>query len=291
MTVKIDGREIPQEAIDHEFNRLVRFYSEHMSPGQRREQEDILRRKAVEQAIGARCLLTEAHRLDIRPKPEDIEAKLQATINDVGGREKFDEILAKQNLTEDALCSIIAQGCKVDALVEKITSGLSDPTEEEMKQHFDEHRAEYKQPERVQAMHILVKAEPDDKEAREEARNKISAIKKRIRHKDDFAREAEEHSDCPSGQRNGGSLGWFCRGMMIPEFDKAVFSMKTGDIAIVETSFGLHLVLKTAEEKESPGSFEESRENILSLLRHVKRGEVISAYVNDLRNKSVIEES
>lgn len=291
MTVKVDGREIPQEAIDHEFNRLVRFYSEHMSARQIRDQEGILRKKAVDQAIGARFLLTEACRLDIRPRPEDVEAKLQATANDAGGKKAFEKILKKQNLNEDTLRSIIAQGCKVDMLIEKITSGLPEPTEDEMRRHFEEHRDEYARPARVHALHILVKADACDEKARKTARTKIENIRKRIRSEADFSREAKEHSDCPSGRKTGGSLGWFCRGMMIPEFDKAVFAMKTGDLAVLETSLGLHLVLKKAEETESPGSYEDARGSILDLLRHAKRGEVISAYVNDLRSRSVVEES
>ena len=89
---------------------------------------------------------------------------------------------------------------------------------------------------------ILVKVEDnstsDEKSA---AFEKILAIKERIAAGGNFAEEAEKNSDCPSG-REGGSLGWFGPGMMVPEFDKVAFEMKKGEVSgVVTTQFGYHI--------------------------------------------------
>lgn len=71
-------------------------------------------------------------------------------------------------------------------------------------------------------------------------------IKKQIEAGDDFAYMAQQHSSCPSGT-NGGELGTFGPGMMVPEFDKVVFSAPVGVVqGPVKTQFGYHLVEVTS---------------------------------------------
>ena len=85
--------------------------------------------------------------------------------------------------------------------------------------------------EQVHASHILVKKEEEAKE-----------IVVRIEAGEDFAAIARQCSLCPSGQ-NGGDLGWFGRGRMVPEFEKACFSAENGGIAgPVRTQFGWHII-------------------------------------------------
>jgi peptidyl-prolyl cis-trans isomerase C len=85
---------------------------------------------------------------------------------------------------------------------------------------------------KVSAAHILVETEKKAKELRE-----------RINGGESFADLAKKYSSCPSG-KNGGDLGWFGRGQMVPEFEKAAFSGKAGDVTgPIRTSFGWHLIL------------------------------------------------
>ncbi|MZG30171.1 MAG: peptidylprolyl isomerase [Nitrospinae bacterium] len=81
------------------------------------------------------------------------------------------------------------------------------------------------------ARHILVKS----KEACED-------LKKKIEGGADFGDMAKEHSECPSG-RDGGNLGSFGPGQMVPEFDTVVFNEEVGAVhGPVQTSFGYHLI-------------------------------------------------
>ncbi len=81
------------------------------------------------------------------------------------------------------------------------------------------------------ARHILVKS----KEACED-------LKKQIEGGADFGDLAKEHSECPSG-KEGGSLGSFGPGQMVPEFDTVVFNDEVGAVhGPVQTSFGYHLI-------------------------------------------------
>ncbi|SDL69326.1 peptidyl-prolyl cis-trans isomerase C [Franzmannia pantelleriensis] len=81
------------------------------------------------------------------------------------------------------------------------------------------------------ARHILVDTE-----------EKCLALKQEIEDGKDFAEVAKAHSSCPSG-RQGGDLGRFGPGQMVPEFDKVVFSAELNQVqGPVKTQFGYHLL-------------------------------------------------
>lgn len=284
--ITINGETLPQEAIDFEYRRLQQYYVNHMSPEQLKANEDKMRKQAVEQAVGAKLLLNEASRLDIQVPTELIDRKLQPIIEQSGGPEVFAQRLQENGITEQQLRDNIAEGCKVDLLIERVCEGLSDPTEEDMQTFFDNNKEHYMQPERVAASHILIRPTSEGDEDRVVAESRIEGIAQDIRDGKDFGELAAQHSECPSGKQNGGSLGWFSRGMMVPEFEEAAFNMAVGEISdIIETQFGFHIIMKTAEDEGGQAGFEEARDKIRDLMRHDRRGKCVAAYVADLKDK------
>ena len=101
----------------------------------------------------------------------------------------------------------------------------------------------------VRASHILLMYEgsmrSSNDRSKDDAMAQIEALAGELSGGADFAALAQEHSDCPSSAQ-GGDLGAFGRGMMVPEFEEAAFSMEVGDTsAVVETPFGYHLIHRT----------------------------------------------
>lgn len=288
--VKVNGQEIPEDAIQFELERLVRFYAEHGMPqDQVRAQLPAMMDKAIEQAIGSKLMLEEAARLDIPVSESDIDKQLEKIVQQVGGDENYRKALAQQKISEADFRAQLRSGVRVEKLVDQAVSGVSDPTEAEIEKHFEAHKDEYATGERVLAQHILITPDGDTQTSKDEARTKINQIRERIVGGASFDDEAAAHSMCPSGQK-GGSLGWFSRGMMVPEFDQAVFSMNVGDVSeIIETQFGYHIILKTDCEAAGEASFDDVREKVRDFLRHVRRGEAMSAYVEELKQKAQIE--
>jgi len=291
MVIRVNGEEIPESAILFEFNRLVKFYSEHMSAEQIKQQMDVLKQKARDQAIGAKLLMNEANRLDIKVPTDEVEERVAKMVENAGSPEAFDKILASQNLTMDVVRDSIEKGRRVDQLVTKITADVPDPTEAEIRAHFEAHAKEYTKPARVQARHILIKPHAATTEDKQTAQARLLEIRRKIDEGTDFGEMAAAHSDCPSGSKAGGSLGWFSRGMMVPELDKAVFAMEVGELSdVIETSLGYHLVSKTAEQEGGTATLDEVRGKVRDFLRHARRGEAISAYVAELKEKAAIKE-
>jgi len=292
MTIKINGEQIPDEAVQYEFDRLVKFYSEYISADEIQKQMDTLRARAKEQAIGAKLLINEAARLDVKVPSDDIDNRLETMIKNAGGKERFEQLLRQRGITEDTVRRSIEQGRKVDLLVERIVQVVSEPTEQELVEHYKLHSNEYRKPERVQARHILIRFDPKQQSDKQTALSRISEIRQKIIDGADFADLAAAYSDCPSGKKSAGSLGWISRGMTVPEFDMAVFSMKVGELSeAIETPLGFHVINKTAHESSGESDFDDVREKIREFLRHSHRGEALTAYVNELKQKAVIEES
>ena len=91
---------------------------------------------------------------------------------------------------------------------------------------------------KVQAMHILV---PTEQEAIQ-IRNEIMQGQTQQEIFNNFMNAAKKYSKCPSGS-SGGILGWFGRGDMVPEFEKAAFELTPGEVSQpVKTAYGWHLI-------------------------------------------------
>jgi len=100
----------------------------------------------------------------------------------------------------------------------------------------------------------------------------------------DFAELAREHSTGPSGP-NGGDLGWFGQGAMVPEFDSAVQEMEIGEVrGLVQTQFGFHII-KLDDARDYVPSLEELRAEIEENLR----SSAIDARIGQLESDSDVE--
>lgn len=96
---------------------------------------------------------------------------------------------------------------------------------------------QYSMAAQVRASHILVKTEDE-----------ANRILKRISDGEDFTAVAKRFSSCPS-RKNGGDLGWFGRGMMATEFEKAAFAADAGNVVgPVKTQFGYHVIKVTGKK-------------------------------------------
>ncbi len=119
---------------------------------------------------------------------------------------------------------------------------------------YTENASRYNKAEEVKASHILITG--DDAKALE----KVKAIHAKVNAKN-FADTAKKETQDPTGKGNGGDLGWFSAGRMVPEFEKVAFSMKPGEISQpVKTQFGYHIIYvqdKKAAESRTLDSVKE----------------------------------
>ena len=128
--------------------------------------------------------------------------------------------------------------------------------------------------EQVHARHILISPTPAEPEApgspkpggeqmdAAKAKAKAEDVLKKVRAGGDFAALAKEFSADPGSKDKGGDLGWFGKGQMVPEFDKAAFALQPGQISdLVESQFGFHII-KVEEKRMGEKDRNQAREAI-----------------------------
>jgi peptidyl-prolyl cis-trans isomerase D len=143
-----------------------------------------------------------------------------------------------------------------------------EPTDEELRAQYESDKATYQQPEQRHARHILFRVTEEDTEGvRTEKKIKAEEVLALARQDKDFAGLAEKFSEGPTKEQ-GGDLGFFARGRMVPSFDESVFSMKTGEISeLVETPFGYHIIKLEEIRPATTRSFEQVKDNLAANIR------------------------
>ena len=146
-------------------------------------------------------------------------------------------------------------------------------TEEEVRAYYDAHKDDLQAEESVNASHILVDSE-------EKANSILADIRAG---KISFEDAARQYSTCPSGKQ-GGSLGDFARGQMVPEFDQAVFALQEGELTgPVKTQFGYHLIRMNKKNEATPISYADIREELYQQVMQEKQQEAYQKKINQLK--------
>ncbi|HVG36576.1 MAG TPA: peptidylprolyl isomerase, partial [Thermoplasmata archaeon] len=150
-------------------------------------------------------------------------------------------------------------------LVDKLKVRAKVPiSDAEIRAEYEAKKASFAVPEQVNASHILVSVDPKGgPEGDAKARAKAEALTARAKAGEDFAKLATENTDDPNGKENGGQLPPFGHGQMVPEFEKAAFDMKPGEIrGPVKTSYGYHVIKLTAKTAAGTRTLDEVRSKI-----------------------------
>lgn len=187
-------------------------------------------------------------------------------------------IEARANLyeTEPAFKAELArvrENLLISYATDKAVSGVS-VSDAEVEEYYNANKQRFMGEESVNASHILV----DSEEKANELLKKIKAGEI------SFEQAASENSSCPSGQ-NGGNLGNFGRGQMVPEFDVAVFAMQVGEIseAPVKTQFGYHLIKLNAKNEAEIIPLAEIAGEIKEAMLSEKRRAAYEKKINQLK--------
>lgn len=156
--------------------------------------------------------------------------------------------------------------------VNEITDALV--TDEAIQAAYDAQFSEFEGEDEYDASHILVASEDE-----------ANAIKAQLDGGADFAELAKEKSTGPSGP-NGGALGWFGKGMMVPEFEEAVIGLEKDQVSDpVQTQFGWHVIILNDKRKSQAPDLDSVRDELAQTVRQ----EVVQARIDELTQQGNIE--
>ncbi len=289
VAVTVNGIDITESQIEERIKPQLEKMSAQLPPSFVEQYKKQIRKQALEGMVVEQLL-------DGKIK----ESNIVVTEQDVTGH--LEKIAAQQNLSLDDIKALIeARGQSFDEVKQRIRKGMGyqkfmesqwagqiNVSEDDAKKYYSENTAQFETPEQVKASHILIQPNTSDpnidpNDAKAKAKVKAQQLLEQVKNGADFATLARENSNCPSAAK-GGDLGFFGKGQMVPDFEKAAFELKVGQVSdIVETQFGYHIIKVTDHKDAHIDEFEQVKDNIVNTLTQKKQNEFAMHYVDSLK--------
>lgn len=232
---------------------------------------------------------------DVSRELKGLPEQIQRMFEGPEGAEKFvDELVKKEMLYQEAKkkgfegnpdyqkkLEDFKKLTLISLLLEKEIEDKAKPSDKDVKDYYEKHKADLTANNQIRASHILVKSEDDAKK-----------ILDQLKKGGDFAKIAKEKSIDTGSAKNGGDLGFFSRGQMVPEFEKAAFSLKEGEVSgPVKTQFGYHIIKVTGKKEGKIVEFDKVKDLLTQKVTAEKQKEAFDSYMDGLKKSYTVEKN
>jgi foldase protein PrsA len=217
----------------------------------------------------------EAEKAGVTVTDSDIQKEIDKIKKQFPTEQDFETALQQNGYTLDTLKAQMPMQIMIRKILEPKVA--PEVTDDAVKQHFEQNKAQYDTQEQVRASHILVKTKEEADEIAKELKNGA-----------DFAKLAQEKSTDDS-KHNGGDLNYFGRGQMVKEFEDVAFSLKVGEISEpVKSEFGYHIIKVTDHKQAHTATLDEKKAEIKDQLIGQKVAEMSESWLADVKAKADI---
>lgn len=277
---KVNGQYILKADFDKNFDMLKKTYEASFgsdimskSAGNGKTIEETLKEKILEKLIIEEIILQNAEKSKVKVTDEDVTKEIDNYKNLVGGDEGFQEFLEKNNMTED----FFKKGMKREMIMEGFKENFIKTlnfSDEDIEKQFNENKDSYIS---VRASHILVEKESEAKD-----------ILNKLKNGEDFAELAKQNSIDPGTAQNGGDLGYFSKGEMVPEFEKAAFELNPGEISdVIKSDYGYHII-KVMDKQDT---LQQLKDQVVQQLQNKKYDEKLNKLHDDSKIEILMSET
>lgn len=275
----VNGNPISRTTYENTLALMKMNYEMEMGPGFFDEPDneegltllDTIKEQVLERLIFTEVVLQDAVEHGIELEEEEFNETMEMFMGFIEEDEDLKNFMAQNNISEDYFRQEMRNELLMMEYQEHYMSHLN-ITDEDAREYYD-NNPEMFSTNQVAASHILVEDEA-----------LALDLKAQLDDGADFAELAVAHSTCPSSAQ-GGDLGYFGRGQMVPEFENAAFAMEVGDISDpVQTQFGWHIILLTDRIDEA-GDFESAKTVIINQLQQ----EELMAHIESLQESAEIQ--
>lgn len=202
-------------------------------------------------------------------------------LNEIVAQELLYSEALENNLAEEEAFQTVLKQMEKSLLIQYAANNLMTSVtanEAEAKAFFESNQDLFKPEVSASAKHILVEDKETADKVLEEIKDGLS-----------FADAAMKYSSCPSKEQ-GGALGEFTRGRMVPEFEEATFKMKPGEISEpVKTQFGYHIIELESITNPEDVSFDEVKDQVMQQVTANKQNAAYAAKQDELKAKYTVE--
>lgn len=286
---RVNGEEISEFRLERYFVEYLQDQGRAVGSIRNPKAYKQLRRKALDALIDKELLWQEAVKRGVVISDAVVNDQVDQTRNAMGGSEVFVRRLSDAGFDEAGFTEYTRRELAAQQVYAELTK-VDAPDEQQVRAFYEEHRAEMNRPEEVEARHILVKVPAGaDAATIEAARLRLLEMRLKITQGADFASVAKSGSEDTSASE-GGALGYFPRGRMLPEFEATAFSMAVGDLSEpVRTSVGWHLIYLQNHQEAADVSEEQGLEMVRAYLARQQQAQARLQALARLRSSNRIE--
>jgi peptidyl-prolyl cis-trans isomerase SurA len=272
---------------------LARAGQQERDPAKRVELRTRIIKGSLDALIGEKLMEEQIQELGLGVTDAELEAAMADVRrqNNVTDDSQFERLLSSEGFTIAAYKDFLRKQMGRMKLVQMKVSPKVKVSEEDLRAAYTQYSKMETGDSEVHARHILVQVDPSAPADKvEAARKKAEALAEEARKPGvDFSELAKKKSEGPSAS-DGGDLGFFKRGVMVPAFERVAFTLKEGEVSEpVRTQFGWH-VLKVEEKRAvDVAPFEQVRGELEAKLKLQKTEKYVEQYVQELRQKASVE--
>ncbi len=273
----VNGEVIYASQLDREIAAIARQYQIDLKSEQGLKQKAEITRVILDQMIEQRLILQQASRQGVPATDAQIDKALADIKANFPSEQEFNFALEQRGLT----LADLRDRLRTNLTVQNLQAKVSNPTvsDAEIQKYYQEHRAEYDQPEQIHVRHILV-----DSEA------KARLVLARLNRGEKFADIARAVSTDSGSKEQGGDLGWIRRGQLVPEFEKAAFALEPGQLSsVVKTQYGYHIIQLIERKAAQASTLDQVREQIRRQLLARKQETAFQAWLKQAKSQATIK--
>jgi parvulin-like peptidyl-prolyl isomerase len=290
--VKAEGIRISKADIEAEKDRLVEETKQHRYPDTK-SLRDYLARKGMaleelDESIRSSLPDDDALKLQLQFDKLQEQVESQVSMADEELKDSFTEVKASHILITPEYMKTLTGEDEGDE--EAAEAEESEPAEDEAADAEATDDAQADETDDSEAPQTELEAKISEEQAKEKAREFAEKLVAEIKAGADFAELAKKHSQDFGSASDGGDVGYFKRGRMVPEFEEAAFSTEPGNVTDpVETQYGFHIIKVEDKRQELPEDFEEQKEMYREQALAQEKMRVWRQYEQDLRERSDVQ--
>jgi peptidyl-prolyl cis-trans isomerase C len=290
VVVTVDGEKITHGEIMQGVQMNMMQMSRKVPPQQLSKMAGQIYKNVTDTLIANILLTKAAEKSSLVVSDDDLTKEISQIETNAPAGTSLKDALAENKIDFDEWKKDLRKQMLVRKLVEEKTADVPSATATDVTKFYEENADSFKAPESVTASHILLAFTPEDTDATKAQKKKdIEKIHADILAGGDFAVIASQVSDCPS-KKQGGSLGTFTHGQMVPEFETAAFSQKIGNVGdVIETQFGYHIIKVTDYKPAGIQPLSQVKDQLQEYLTGKKKQESLMVYIEELKAKADIK--
>jgi len=286
MAFYVNGESIAPQEIEQEKERMrasyMQAFPEQTADEQEKQLSDWARENVIERVLFRQAAQKECPHVD----EAEIDALLSRSLEQEGQNGTLHQRISSGEAEVQKLRQEAAEQIRTERLLSTITAGVAEPKDKDIRRYYERNLERFTVPEMLRAAHIV--KHPGPESAPDQQKQEMEEILSQIQGGADFSAVAGQHSACPE---NGGDLGYFARGQMVPAFEEVVFNMEPGDVSgVFATEFGWHIAKVFDRRPAMPCPLDQVKQVIVKELTGQARDKAVEQFLDQQRKTALLEE-